>query len=240
MIRVCQRDGCGVDISYRHSNTKFCSRYCSNKNWRSSNPDRAALHRRQYYERNKDSCAERRKEYYRENKEVILAKAKEYRNTNPDKVRESKRKYEKKNKDKIRVTRRKWREENPFYLSLYYAKNKDKMNARNLERRRKLGGIDRHRRYLDFLIESQDNICGLCRYPMPESKYSFSGKSIIDVDHIVPISRGGSNDLSNLHATHARCNRVKRHKLVESLVNVEFWSTEELESGAYVSDDIYD
>ncbi|MDP5277200.1 HNH endonuclease [Chengkuizengella axinellae] len=38
---------------------------------------------------------------------------------------------------------------------------------------------------------------------------------LLEVDHMMPISRGGSNDLSNLTTSCRRCNRQKRDKTVE-------------------------
>jgi ATP adenylyltransferase len=44
-------------------------------------------------------------------------------------------------------------------------------------------------------------LCGVCKSDVP-----------LDVDHIIPRSRGGSNDLANLQALCTKCNRTKGNK----------------------------
>jgi 5-methylcytosine-specific restriction endonuclease McrA len=45
-------------------------------------------------------------------------------------------------------------------------------------------------------------ICGICRSPVePDSKW--------EVDHVMPISRGGAHSYANVQLTHRRCNRQK-------------------------------
>lgn len=55
--------------------------------------------------------------------------------------------------------------------------------------------------------------CELCGKPM----HRFT------VDHIVPKSKGGSNELSNLRLTHERCNRVRGNKFkLKDLIRLLF------------------
>lgn len=59
--------------------------------------------------------------------------------------------------------------------------------------------------HLPELKARQGGCCGLCRERLPMRA---DGKRV-HVDHIVPIKEGGSNDLANLQAVHARCNHIK-------------------------------
>ena len=61
------------------------------------------------------------------------------------------------------------------------------------------------RKHLDYLIEKQNAICGICYKPLP---YPPTGNSV-HVDHIIPHSLGGSDDKDNLQVTHAQCNLSK-------------------------------
>ena len=63
----------------------------------------------------------------------------------------------------------------------------------------------RLRKHLPVLIARQRGRCGLCRERLPRRA---DGRRV-HVDHKVPKSQGGSNDLANLQAVHARCNRIK-------------------------------
>jgi diadenosine tetraphosphate (Ap4A) HIT family hydrolase len=54
------------------------------------------------------------------------------------------------------------------------------------------------------VLKDSDGRCALCGITKDDSP--------IDVDHIIPRSRGGSNDITNLQALCAKCNRTKRNK----------------------------
>lgn len=56
-----------------------------------------------------------------------------------------------------------------------------------------------------FVFERDDYVCTYC---------GERGRAL-ECDHIVPVSRGGSNDLDNLTTACQPCNRSKRAKLVE-------------------------
>jgi len=47
------------------------------------------------------------------------------------------------------------------------------------------------------VIAASGGVCALCGEPLGTR---------VHVDHIVPIAFGGTDDLTNLRATHARCN----------------------------------
>lgn len=58
-----------------------------------------------------------------------------------------------------------------------------------------------------FIIDRDGYVCGICGDPV--------GPSEIDIDHILPASKGGSDDPVNLRVTHARCNRKRGNRLEE-------------------------
>ena len=66
------------------------------------------------------------------------------------------------------------------------------------------------RRNLSVLLDRQDNLCSICNLSLPKD---ISG---IDVDHVVPRSMGGSDKLTNLSATHVKCNSQKRASIIPS------------------------
>lgn len=53
---------------------------------------------------------------------------------------------------------------------------------------------------LGEMLCRQDARCAYCRTLLPKGYH---------IDHKMPVSRGGTNDLSNLHLTCPRCNMVK-------------------------------
>lgn len=58
------------------------------------------------------------------------------------------------------------------------------------------------------IIRLANGICGICMQPLSLP---------IEIDHIIPLARGGSHDMENLQATHRSCNRRKSSKLPEEL-----------------------
>lgn len=61
--------------------------------------------------------------------------------------------------------------------------------------------ISRHR-LLPYLLERDRNRCGICSKPIRAK----TGPRRATVDHIVPLSRGGTHELANLQAAHWVCN----------------------------------
>ena len=58
--------------------------------------------------------------------------------------------------------------------------------------------------------------CGICEQEIDYSLPYLDPMSFV-VDHIVPIAKGGVDDLSNKQAAHRSCNRTKSDKLAEDL-----------------------
>ena len=66
----------------------------------------------------------------------------------------------------------------------------------------------------DIVAKNSSNICAICGKPI------FSYQEDFSVDHITPLSRGGTNDISNLRATHKFCNTLK-----DNMTDEEMYST---------------
>jgi 5-methylcytosine-specific restriction endonuclease McrA len=90
---------------------------------------------------------------------------------------------------------------------------KKEYNRRNPEGRRQR---DRRRELsggrVTFPIETKEQlrkrqygICPCCLKPLDNA-------TLCQVDHVKPVSKGGSNELANLAAVHARCNQDKHGK----------------------------
>lgn len=70
-------------------------------------------------------------------------------------------------------------------------------------------------------IASKDHICAICHKFIDVEAPAFSPLAV-EVDHIVPRSRGGSlYELDNLQLTHSRCNRQKGAKMASDYEGLE-------------------
>lgn len=70
-------------------------------------------------------------------------------------------------------------------------------------------------------IASKDPICAICHTHIDLDAPPFSPLSV-EVDHIVPRSRGGAlYELENLQLTHTKCNRKKGAKMASDYDGME-------------------
>lgn len=89
----------------------------------------------------------------------------------------------------------------------YEANNKERRRDRDAKRAKATGGV---RRSFDLatkgaLFTKQNGLCPCCFAPIARPEDG-------EVDHVVPLERGGSDVSSNLLLAHARCNREKHNK----------------------------
>lgn len=80
---------------------------------------------------------------------------------------------------------------------------REKHNAYRRERNAKAPIAYRKLRNILYLMEQQSGKCAICDEWLPEEL------SAVEVDHKVPVSKGGTNDLGNLQLVHMKCNRSK-------------------------------
>ena len=71
---------------------------------------------------------------------------------------------------------------------------------------------------LSDLWTRQAGLCALCDKPMLRNRFEAPhgkvwAKQRATLDHIVPVSKGGRDDLDNLQLAHARCNKIKGNAL---------------------------
>ena len=68
--------------------------------------------------------------------------------------------------------------------------------------------------------------CGICEGEIDYSLKAPDPESF-EVDHIVPLARGGTDTLDNKQASHKRCNRAKWHHLADETGPRTFVTTRE-------------
>lgn len=169
-------------------------RNCNNQAKRDryqKNPDRYRQYTAEYRQQNYEATIERTKNWRARNPEYHTLKAKEWNENHPGASVEYARQY------RIRF---------PNYAAQWAKANREKVNARTRRyRTRKLNAPGSHTGD-DVLkqLASQKNKCWWCSKDLGDEWH---------VDHVIPLSRSGSNSPENLVIACPPCNHSKSNKL---------------------------
>lgn len=159
-----------------------------------------------------------KKQYDHENKEIVTERNRIYRQDNKERIYEQKKQYIQTNKKQISERKKRWYEANKSYVAeqkkLYAETPKGKAVARanNHNRRaQKLNNGGKHTgAEILALFELQSGVCPYCK-----AKLYKNGNNKYHIDHIMPLSKGGSNSIENLQLLCPTCNLSKHDKLPE-------------------------
>jgi len=171
------------------------------KKWRLENPEKIKAQSKKYCFENKEKI----NRYYLENKEKILEYNRKYRLEHLEKEKTKKKKWYIKNFKEIKTKQKKYRFENP-----------GKMREIKLRRRGygivKKGVIDRviNANIFKYGILTCENTKG-----KKEDGHCKHCENGFHIDHIIPVSKGGSNDYNNLQILCAHCNCSKHTEIID-------------------------
>lgn len=181
------------------------------------------------HEKHKASVRENMLRYYYKNREKCLAKTKEWSSVNPDKRKAQKsRNYQRHRDVKLEKLRqwywdnreynvkksREWYRKNTAYAiarsTEWSRKNRDRMTQYANNRRGRIfdnGGNHTLGQWLD-LIKDYDYCCAYC------------GERGVKLtrDHIMPLARGGDDNISNIVPACRPCNSAKAQLTLEEFV----------------------
>lgn len=76
--------------------------------------------------------------------------------------------------------------------------------------------ITRARRFRSIIARSKP-ACHICGQPILYDASHLDPKSFV-IDHVIPIQKGGADDISNIKAAHRECNSKKRARLVAPII----------------------
>lgn len=145
------------------------------------------------------SCANARDSQYRiSNPEKLKESRARYRAANVDALKRRKQKYHMENAENIKASVMIWRSENP---------EAHRANTQNRRARELKADGSHSKRDVQKLFVLQRNKCASCN-----SSLKKGSEKIYHVDHIVALSKGGSNWPSNLQLLCPTCNLRKSAK----------------------------
>lgn len=165
-----------------------CSRVAA-REWGQNNREAVSRKNKSYYLSNKAQENARSSAYKSANKGKISEYNFAYYRENIEAIKERDRLYNKANRKKIRDWNRAFHASNPLKNAEYHAKRR----ARTLEADGFHTAED-----IEHIIRAQKGRCAACRK-----------KRNLTVDHIIPLSKGGSNHPSNLQMLCKSCNSAK-------------------------------
>ena len=199
------------------SSCKSCLNAKSQK-YRDENPEKSRQVAKNSRERHKEKRNAESAKWWSENKGY----GKKYYAKNSDKLKLVQRDYRKRLpeeklkrlKEKSNLRALEWRKANPEYSKSYAKKyrevNKERLRAiRWNYKARKKSAIGSHTGddIID-IVKQQNNLCFWCKTELKN----------MHMDHYIPLSKGGSNDKTNLVASCPSCNISKRDKMPEDFI----------------------
>ena len=158
----------------------------------------------------RDACNQVRIAWRVSNREKENLRAKELYLLEPSKKRDSIKNWRKNNPEKSKQSTRNWRENNPERYKETQNKNRRTRIAREHNAPSEPYTIQQ-------ILDLYGTDCHLCHEPIDLSAprhQRFKGwERGLQLDHVIPLSKGGSNLIENVKPSHGLCNLTKRTHL---------------------------
>jgi len=164
------------------------------REWYAANNDHVVAYRKKYLEENRERVNQHKREFYQQNREDQIAKVVKYQEENKEKLEQYRQNRYAENREFFIEQSRKYKQDNP-----------DIAKGWRRTRRARLKNAEGSHTPEDVnnLFVLQKGKCACCLKSI---------KKGYQVDHIVALSKGGSNDKYNLQLLCAPCNSFKRAK----------------------------
>jgi 5-methylcytosine-specific restriction endonuclease McrA len=130
--------------------------------------------------------------------------------------RSNRRDYYLRNREAMRDANRKWRAENPDAAKAANRASEKAWREANPDERRAKAQRYRARKHAAWIedvhplvvLERDDGVCGICGRDVDPAAF--------DIDHVVPLARGGEHSYANVQIAHPTCNKRKWAHLEEA------------------------
>lgn len=161
-----------------------------------------------YYESHKEIVNEHSRKWARDHPEQAKAHKRKWTREHPDQHEASTRKWREEHSDRVKDNSRKWDREHPEQVK---AKNRKSCHERRLK-------------LVNSPFPKEFKLSPCCWVCLSTER--------LEVDHIIPISRGGTNDISNLTTLCRSCNSSKGKKLYSEWLAIPDFLKETKDVGA--------
>jgi 5-methylcytosine-specific restriction endonuclease McrA len=150
---------------------------------------------------NRDEKNEAKRRYWAANRDKMHDAARRYREAHSDEEREVSLRYREANRDREAERTRRWRIANP---------DKKRQNDASRRARKRSAFVET----VDpIVVFERDNwICHICKKKV-DRKLKYPSPRSVQLDHIVPLAKGGLHCYANCATTHKRCNNRKHAKI---------------------------
>lgn len=204
--KVCKK--CGGTEFYASRNCKACSkeysaaRYVQNKeqvkdrcsDWKLKNSEKVREYNKEWKLQNPNKVKEQQARYREKNRELSVFRTKQWSLANPGKAKKRSAIWYKNNPDRAKALQARFFANNPGSKSAY---------GQNRRAKKKLAGGILSIGLAQKLFKLQKGKCPCCHEPLGDDFH---------MDHVIPISRGGTNTDDNIQLLRAVCNLQKHAK----------------------------
>lgn len=220
MIKVCtkcKRILVANEINFHKGNGKYglhskC-RICR-KQYYQNNKEEIKEYKKQYYQNNKEEIKEYKKQYYQDNKEKLSEEKKQYYQDNKEIILERSKQYYQDNKEKVKEYKKQYRKNNPEKNLNYHTK-------RRMSKESQGRGVTKEQWY-----EMMNYFDWKCAY---SGEYIGSDSDKRTIDHIIPLNKGGLNEIWNCVPMYSNYNSSKStSSILEWYQKQIFYSEERL------------
>ena len=205
-VGTCIECGSAFEVKRTSRPGKYCSKRCYGKNYskREGVRKKNCEYMREYNQR--ESHKKKKKEYSQ--REDYKARQKEYskKRSQTTELREWKKEY--RSGDKYKKWSRKYerREEVKQRRRRYRTSERGKESSRRVKHKRRVGESKAPTIELSTLIDMREGRCCYCKTKFDNNIHK------PNVEHIIPVAKGGTNDPINLDVACARCNHRKNDR----------------------------
>jgi 5-methylcytosine-specific restriction endonuclease McrA len=176
-----------------------------------------AIKSAKYYEEHKEEIVKRAKKYGAAHKLEKAAWAKQYYENHKEKTLRHQREYREDHKPEIAKYREEHKAENAEKCKRYRKTKKGRLIANCLNQHRRAQKAEAEGSGItpeafDRIVRKQHNKCNLCGK-------SFCKARVATMDHIIPLSKEGDHDPSNIQALCLSCNSSKNAKIMSCFIS---------------------